>query len=862
MPPKYVGRRSLFRDASDTQGLPSLFPGNRNSNSQPGVSADRLTALGPQGEASSGESRRRAPNPAAKRTRSPIFWKAEKDTPLFKGPLGEPVGQVAEGVVLRELSRYEDPFGGWWFSTRSSDGGVVWLSYYDPESHPMESPGEALWSRVFDTRATPESEQTLKRDTLNRIVFHHPFRSLAGDAWHLSQLDFVELGEGTDEMPSEISLIDFYWKNLTTNQQLSASGGQDEDWNYQYQSLLEDYIFRSVSTELLKSHGDALRNFLDQFQEVVESCALSVIEDLSKSPSDRSFKTHPNYRHVFYRGRMLLRLVMDTPSGRFGGDANAIKVARQHFRSMQFLSSESSKCFLAHPLYAITSFKGHTILAMAIPPVTSEGCLYAPLAAAHSRPSTGPNPCSFNEDHIKDLCVLLGKSLHFKEHFIESCEPSTRAQKAETWSSTLPACSTVYAGRDKRFYLFVAASALPPIPPLVVEKKSASAPGGSPVLSSPASATSALPGIVYVPPSTLLRRMRPEALLLSEDEFNTDTFIYGCYRKEDAEQLLGVGEYIRGHGITAVADTIGFHRPVNAALPLLPAACVLCKREMEREMRLVVCRNPKKCCKICSHCYCKRMAEAFNNAVGHRYAGEEAITKVQFDDAVQCGGVCRRSHALLMEPSISALMHSHGVNMSFLPFVYHRLPFSLAFAVEHFCKVEMCARVAAEVLYGHLASAVGEADTHERVTKFFTGLLSSHGSVAEELWEKEIGPTFMKKYPSLGGPLLLSYVSPELLAERAQETCGVRLSTASLESLITGAAGDEQQQSFIEVEKVQMRTKSFYVPPLSIDAAAELVERLNAWLERVLMFWIGFSTDISAEETYHPFYLRPQGRSR
>lgn len=950
MPPKYTGRRPVLQPIGRAGGAasPSGIIGSRIS--MVSVHADSSAALERNdgrvarsdgdgsgvGSTSSGPhsslARRAAPLPP-KRSRSPIFWCAEKETPLFRGPLGEPVGKVDQGTVLRELSRYEDPFGGWWFSTRSSDGSVVWLSYYPPEVHPMEQPEEVLWSRVFDARATPESDSTMKRDQQIKIQFRHPFKTVGGGNEKLcfSQSNLVDLTRGIDqELPSEIELIDFYWRNLNKSNKGSSDESDgtvksgsipssiEEDWNQRYQSALEDYYYRSTTEETLKKHLDVVQGVMSEFRQVVEAATFLLVEELAKPSFERSMKTHPVFRHVFYHKGMLIRLIVDTPSGFFGGDGNAVKYAKHQFVTHKLLASQVNKFFLHHPLCAICTFKGHTVSAMAIPPITLDSCVHAPLAVAHHRVAapTVAMMKMLNVDNVLTLCSSLGETLNLKEHVVRSGPADTKGDST-SWKTTLPAATELYGGRDKRLYLLLSTSILPPVPSLQVplDRKSVepmksvavvpprsvrtfsvSSPkiggiglsseipkgpsnkqseenNGEEKISSPNTANSPTmsrrpdiatphssgnndvppPGIAYMPMSvSTTRLLRPEMLLSLSERVNPDALTYGSYDDEDEHMLLSVSEQIRGSSISAVADMFGFHRAIERLPDLPPARCTICQREMDEEMRFIVCYNTEKCCKICSHCYCQRMSEAYSSAVGHKYAGEEALTQVRFDDAVRCGHRERTGHALLPEPSISQLMHSHGLNMAYLPFVFHRLPLASTFAVEHFCKVEMCARVAAEVLQQRLAVVVEPAEVQRRVAEFFAGFLSSHGTAAETLWAEEIGPAFMKKYPALGEPLFLSYLSAELLAERTQETCGVELTSESFWSLRSTNA---EKECFIEVKGMFPRTKSFAVPHLSLEASTALAEKLGSWLERLLMFWIGFPSDCTYDDDHQPFYL-------
>lgn len=847
------------------------------------VSGGRLEPMLPDsssllvGNHGQGERQRGRTVPCATRSHrslSPVYWGAKVETAIFKGPLGEPIGGVEPGTVVREVSRYEDPFGGWWFSTIASDGSLIWLSFFTPDEYPTDNPEQMQWTRVFDARATPENDATIKADEAKKIVFRPPLR-IGNENFQFAAADISSKVRGNGETPSDIELIDFYWKHIDgKDEPLSGPDGSEKmDWNHQYQMCMEKYLFNSIDEVALAENRAALEKCIEDFTLIAEASVVLLIEDLVKASSERVVHPHFVHQGVFYHGRLILKLVEDTPSASYSGKRGAQHYARQHFRSLQLVAMESCKHFLYVPLCSLISFKSHMVWVIAIPPVSVDSCLYAPLASAFVKKKIGERGVTSSENEtvvMVELCKMLGASLQLKEHAIEvGFNREKEGSEGKKWSTTMPISTELYMGRDKRVYLSLSTPLFPLLPPIqlpslankvvscsgVVHSGTCTKGGAPHSVVSPAvnqSCAAASSVDFHIPWGAPLRRVRPE-ILFSAPPLNPDTFIGGCYTDEDAQELMEVSESIRGERISRVADMFGFHRKINR-LSQEVVICSLCQRDdIDEEMTFVVCFNAKRCCKICSHCFCQRMAGAFNNANDDAFAGEKAMAMVSFEDGVRCGSAARRGSTALPNPSIADLMHQEGINLTFLPFVYNRLPYSSAFAVEHYFKVEMCARAARDVLQDRLALVTDPFDIHRHVSNFLVAFLASHGPAAESLWAKEIGPAVLRKYPSLGSPFSLAYVSPVLLAERIQELSGILLSESCLLNL-RGTPNDPKD--FIaEVTRVCPRAKTFLVPQLTLNGASILREKLMLWMERLLLFWIGSSLDDHYDESYQPFYL-------
>lgn len=823
MPPKYRGRRPSARASNEPA------PQGRVE-----THADTTTTV---------DRRRAATQDHHKRSASPIFWAAETETYLFRGPLGEPVGHVSAGTVLREWSRYEDPYGGWWCSTRSSDGSLVWFCHSDPgamEPPSTAEPSAAVWVRVFDSRATPESEQTIRSDALLSIQYRNPLKDAQGAAICVSLQNIYEAMRGTEEAPSDVALFDFYWAHL------DAAPKDRPSWNTRYQSALDGYFFHSSSSEELLRHREAVESTIAAFNQTVEECVVTIVQDLVKPPHEKVLKTHPLFRHVFYKDGILFRLVMDLTNGAMGGDQQVIMAERHRFLALQALAMTSLKHLLYLPLSALCRFQGFYVFATAVPPIDMRCCVYSPL-------TTALQPGSGVDTHASrlpaSLCAALGEAMNLKEHEcqLKSSTSSSSASLSATdqaWRSTLGCSTEVYAGRDKRFYIVMPCTLFPPAP-----LQEAAAPRPPRAASAASSSSSSPPPKPSYPWCKYARRLRPELVFSATPPLNADLMVQDCYTAEDETEYLALMNDLRGEGISSVADIVGFHQPIERDCGLLPANCTLCEREMTNEMRFIVCCHSDQCCKVCAHCYCQRMSEAHHAAMGPGLSGEEAMTKVKFCDAVRCGSRDRSGHALLPEPSVTRLMHAYGLNLSLLPFVFHRLPLETAFMVEHFLKVEICARGAASALQLRMSHATSAEEAQRGASDFFSSFLSSSGPAAEALWAKELGPLIMSKYPSLGGPLTMTFVARELLCERAQEVCCVQLSRDSLLSL------SNPEESFVTVESILPKTKRFHAPMLSMEQAGEAEGTLASWLERLLIFWIAFEDKHALAGDEEPFYF-------
>ncbi|EPY29012.1 hypothetical protein STCU_04769 [Strigomonas culicis] len=627
-----------------------------------------------------------------------------------------------------------------------------------------------------------------------------------------------------------------------------------KNWNLRYQVAIENLLYnKKVSNSKAE---EELHQLKAEFEGVAQELAATVLGELVQSAAQRRVSAHPTHTNYFYESDgMLLQLCIDKSSGVYGGDSNAQKIASRTFQSQQLLSSEGPRHLLYVPLMTRIKFAGHVFLATAIPPVNRKGCLYA-------MPASGAEPLDTPAVVMHALRALT-EALNLKPHEVLVSEnPEKR------WKTALPVDMEVYVGRDRRMYLVNGGRLLPTVLPLTTEavRKQRTS-----VVSS-SSPKSVNPLVAQL----LLRRLRPELLLGATEAINVDVGVDNCHSSEDIEGALKLSEYLRGDGPTAVAGQLGFHFPVNAP-PLPSVPCTLCEASIDNELRFLCCRSPSHCCQICPNCFTKRMYEALAKEQAARAAAAAApdaagaaalplpaadnhpTPLADFSDAVRCGGGARRWP--LLGPSVTALMHANGVNMSHLPYVYYRLPAASRFAVKHFVEVELIARAATRLLHTYLRRCSTSIECAKEVEKLWVPLLQQNSPQAVKLWAKELGPEIEKCFPALSEPFDTSRLPTELLVERLQALSGVHLTAASAASFTV-----DPKNPFLEIEAIVPQIKSCIVPHLDMKkvlAKADFPEEVDrdttkfdmgSILEKMLLFWIGYAPKDS-EEALQPFYL-------
>ncbi|KEG15383.1 hypothetical protein DQ04_00091170 [Trypanosoma grayi] len=740
----------------------------------------RVTAAARQRPPASSSSRSVAAAATSLTAKRPlIYWQAVGGPALlFRGPLGNAVGEAPAGSVIREVRRYKDPFGSWWAASRVEDGTTVWvlLSVNDATNGDGET---ACWQRVYDERfltEAPESSDHPKETG--------PERELISTEKNTRTLPPL------DTLLRDIQLLEECWQNV------AATPGTGRNWNEEYQQLVEMVLFgvweKSVATR------EKLRMFMGEFARAAEDAAFTLLADLLRPSSEREARaTKCGTMGTFQHNNLLVRLVLDDGDGNCKGDVHAWQVASQSMQAVQLVALEGPKRLLSTPPTALVTFTGFRLIVTAIPPVAVSGVVYLPLQELERR----LDPPEFVKSQMMDLGQSMGLQLH------NMILPTRDALPV-----TLPVDVAVVVGHDKRLYIMNASRVLPHIATVA-----SGAPG-----------TEKAAGL----------RFRPEFLLSWGRLLSPDAFVENAATPEDNAAVVEATECLHAELIPAVAEMLDFHRAVD--VPRQDnAECTLCSLTMENELRFVVCRGDDMCCNICSHCYTKRLSE-------------EKKHSNLFGDAVKCGSTPRGPKGLLVEPSLTSIFHANGLNMRFLPFVYHRISEASRFAVGHYLEIEMIARAAVRVLRDKLrrtAQTIGDVKTI--CQDFLLGLLQSSGATAERFWAKDLGPALESLY-GLQEPFDTVDIDIELLYHRVEQLSGVFLDKASVASF-------HSEKPFLQIAEVRPLVKTIQPPHVEDEAShsktrAALLQRL----EDVLLFWIGASSkseESGGKELAQPFYL-------
>ncbi|SCU67791.1 Clustered mitochondria/Translation initiation factor eIF3 subunit 135, putative [Trypanosoma equiperdum] len=727
--------------------------------------------------------------------KSLIYWKLfGASAPLYCGPLGEVVGEVEEGTVIRETRRYRDPFGNWWVASRSVDDSLLWLLFSSPPS----SDGEVgQWRRVYDQQDQdiPSSPRTEEVAVLGSYSIPP----------EVSTKELPSLGD----VHQFIRVLGKSWRAMTSN-----PAAHTRDWNTQYQQLVEQNLF--AEREASTSARDQLRCFMEEFKAAAEEAALGVVAELVLPAELRSGRGVTGERNYFARNGLLVRVMLDDCDDEENkGSEQAWQVATQFFLAQQVLSLEAPKQLFHTLPTALVTFCGVRVCVFAIAPIELQNVVYLPIQELERGNLETPN-------FVQRRLGELGAAISLKGHVLKGAE-------GKSVDVAMSADVALIKGYDKRLYIIGSGRLLPELALLGNEEN----------MKDPTKCN------LWDDTLTTLR-FRPEFLLRWSAPLNPDAFVESTATPEDNATIVEATEYIRAKLIPTVAAMVGLHEPID--IPRQDAVeCTLCGNTLTNELRFVVCRSNEKCCHICSHCYARRLSEQGDS------------TRDIFCDAVKCGAGFRGPKGLLMQPSLSSIFHANGLNMRFLPFVYHAIPAGAKPVVGHYCEIEMVARAAVRVFRNKLRSTSQVIDEVRQISQdLFLGLLQSSGHVPERFWADEIGPTIEKMYGPLE-PFNTEKMDVELLYHRVADLSGIVLSSSSVESLY----GEERP--FLQLESVEPVVK-VVVPPYVADEEAqeELRRGLYDSLGETLLFWIGAFTDGVEGSTsggklpHEPFYLTEQ----
>ncbi|ESS66308.1 hypothetical protein TCDM_05058 [Trypanosoma cruzi Dm28c] len=481
---------------------------------------------------------------------SVVYWQLlGASASLHQGPLGDVVGVVPCGTVIREVRRYMDPFGSWWVALKANDGDILW-ALLSTERETEISEEQARWQKVYNERLLPqgfsETDRQEEARVLRRAVIPVETNSKAAPS--------------KDVAVHDVRVFEECWHNF------SAVTNRGRDWNAEYQRLVELILFEKWEKSV--SASEELQRFMGQFLTAAEEAALSVIADMLRPSSDRVAKG-PIFGSVgsFLYNDLLVKLAIDDGSGNTRGDTHAWRQASQTLQAMRLIALEGPRRLLYSPPSVLITFTGFRCSVMAIPPVEVKNIVYLSL---EERGSTLDAP-----EFVRSQLMDLGQALNLKQHHLR---PAT----GDVVTLSTPLGMAVVAGRDKRLYL-INTSRL--IPACVF------------VTSTEAEADEAV-----------IPRFRPEFLLSYGKPLSSDSFVKDAATPEDNADVVEATEWIRDEVIPAVAAMIGFLRAVDVPRQD-PVECRLCSHTMENELRFVVCHSIDMCCCICSHCYTQRLSE-------------------------------------------------------------------------------------------------------------------------------------------------------------------------------------------------------------------------------------------------------------
>ncbi|KPI90805.1 hypothetical protein ABL78_0038 [Leptomonas seymouri] len=835
--------------------------------------------------------------PAAQHNRSAVFWGATEDAPLYSGPLGEAVGLVNKGAVLLEASRYRDAFGGWWISTRCVDGSLGWIEFGEG-SDVADGTGTASatspWQRVYHTRATISPSNAAAGSSIGATT------SCAADAnipdsrvdvaAAFPQLDVLAIAqlEAKHFLFHDTTFFEYYWHSV-----FEEHGHRD--WNAQYQRAMEAYrvmpqlsMSSSSNSRTPAAAKEELMQLLGEFRESVSDAVMRVCSEAVVPFTQRRLRSFPQHANeVFFVNGILIKRCVDSADGDLGGDELAAKLGNAMYRNNEILAVEAPSHFLYTPLQARCTFGGHSFLCSTIPPYEHKDLLYANAcppsanATADSSAATTANGDSGTANaapppsppFVRSLLRSLSNALHFQ-------------------GDEVPWEWRVFAGRDRRLYLANTGRLLPPVLPLA--KGNGNSVHG-PITTLAEESRSDIQGRaerktdVRLYPTITRSRVRPEVFFTWPTGWRANECCYGEDKEErprptEAELKQAalestssvVGQWIRTDGITQVAGIVGMHRPL-AAVPMPTTVCNTCQSAIDaNEVRFVMCSSPSHCCRVCVQCYARLLMDNGEGAAGKVQSADERLSRT-CAEAVRCGSGCRKAGCAIMEPSISTILHAHGLNLRYLPYVLHRLPVSTRPAVEHFIHVELIARAAKYVLQQDLCRATTALEARSVCETVLSALLQPTGPVSEHFWRTRLGPVLQSHFNGICEPFQVSVHALRAVAERAQSLTGVWLSDASLASLdvlsaspqppllIAGEGGNDGDapRPFVEIESITPRTWVFPVAsfrPVPATAAGHQgkdgFEAPPMWrhLESMLLFWIAFTPE-NADDLQQPFYL-------
>ena len=715
-----------------------------------------------------------------------------------------------------------------------SSGSVVWVSKYALGTH-MSLDREQHWERVVTAPSgdtSPARERNFAAQSssvppaaasaLTGSAPRPPAPRPVQDEYVIAPIDVEDapLPHPAQTLIPDIVYIHQYWtapvpaaskaavagggaaalqRRVSKGGSLSeAAASPDRDWNHEYQSLIEEILYnpRSRSNEVIRQE---LHQLFSDFSDVAGDAALTIVEEMLLPTQGRKLPpasvTHPmstgggggggggaSSLGVYFHKGVMFKLCVDI-STNLGGDDGAMKVASQALRAAGAVAQTAPKYLLHCPLTMGFTYRGYRILASTIPPVTADSLVYGSCdggktrrslpkgsPGAHAAVSTASGP---DRDECSVLSFLISKfaeDLSIKPHAVRpfrappaahpgSGGPVPAAVDDANATSDgemilLPVDTGVYVGDDQRWYILDVTRVLPPFAPV----------------SSYHGYKTDVNGHYW--------RLRPELMSEVERQVSPDAFIPRSCSATDNHEIVILTQWIRDVGIPTVAAVLCFLEPTDATTEEF--VCCGCNQKIDEQLAFNIC-EATDCCKVCPQCHLDTIR------MYHWDGDEEAATR-RVVGFVKCQRNARPVLGAVMVPTVTQIMHAHGVNMRYLGYVHAKLTESARPAVAHYLETEMVARAAKRLMNRGLRLAQDHEQVRTFVANFYSALLLSDGPLAETFWEEDLGPAVQQQF-DVFEPFDTSRMEKELLYERVAEMTGVTLTSDSVASFAAAAAG-------------------------------------------------------------------------
>jgi hypothetical protein len=695
-----------------------------------------------------------SPSAAAAVAEKPTFWKVLEECPAYELPRGLVATKAPAGQVFEALTYFTDCFGTPWIAVCGSQEDVLWLPRYSPSAPISSALPQPLLAEVAD------AEGSALAQTCGPVAALLP--------------PTATLNHDFGAMPDESALYGAFWAKrdwvpLLASSSSSAAGGRgDRDWNSEYQRLVDALVFAPKAAapgvvpaaanaeDATQAVREAIYEFFTEFADACQDAISTIVGEMFAPQAERTIKA-ASMGVYFHRGACF-RICYDTAGGVFGGDQNAMKVAAQHVRAAAHAGSVSPRFGLYQPLTFMMTHLGFRVVVTTIPPVEPA----RRLSRVELEPAaTGPG----------SLLADCSRELGLKRHPVDGGPAQ----------SHMPKEAGVYWGRDGRLYLLNIGRLLPPVAPIA-----------------------SLANQRYTPAvSSLFWRFRPEVVLgvSAERPISPDAFVPGSTTAENDAEVAEMTAWMRDTNIPTVAAVLGLLDPPLAETPAYQ--CAATGAAVEDKLGFVACGSEAECCVVSPDAY---------GSVMRLLYWDEQPDKAQelLDSFVKCGAPSRQPHGLIMRPDVTTVMHAHGCNLRYLPYVWAQLANLSRPCSGHYLEVEMIARAAKGLLWDGLRRATDQSERRTVCINFFLGLLQRDGDHAEQFWAESLGPAIAATF-GVHTPFDMSRIDPFLVHSRVADLTGVELTTDSIASFYT-------DEPFVRLEAPHPRMKNARLPALVQEA--------------------------------------------